>query len=80
MDCGLQAMAEEDEDIDFYNNETFGMGEEPGGPFSVPFSVPFSCDGSINKDKDVQACVFTPLAHYQPTPRCVQASEGLVGY
>jgi hypothetical protein len=29
MDCGLQAMAEEDEDIDFYNDETFGMGEEP---------------------------------------------------
>lgn len=27
MDCGLlQAMAEEDEDIDFYNEETFGMG------------------------------------------------------
>ncbi|CAL8307889.1 unnamed protein product [Boreogadus saida] len=25
MDCGLQAMAEEDEDIDFYNDETFGM-------------------------------------------------------
>jgi len=26
MDCGLQAMAEEDEDINFYNDETFGMG------------------------------------------------------
>lgn len=30
MDCGLlQAMAEEDEDINVYNEETFGMGVCP---------------------------------------------------
>ncbi|KAF7659528.1 hypothetical protein LDENG_00296130 [Lucifuga dentata] len=42
MDCGLlQVMAEEDEDIDFYNEETFGMDLDAHGTAEEPTLLQF---------------------------------------
>lgn len=61
MDCGLQAMAEEDEDIDFYNDETFGMGEEPRTHSKgVPSSTMCWCIHFYLEVRSVHACVSIP--------------------
>ncbi|XP_051522922.1 protein PAT1 homolog 2 [Myxocyprinus asiaticus] len=49
-DCGLlQEMAEEDEEIDFYNEETFGLdaGVSADGPEADPTDLLFLCDDRL---------------------------------
>lgn len=62
MDCGLlQAMAEEDEEINVYNEETFGMGVCLKWPMDLPFAGCFCCMAFIFGMRRPQNAAHGPM-------------------